>query len=171
MILKKERGGEIAVMKTRGLKLFSILLILVMIVPTMLNVRGVEAQLVKNTVKEEVIRIVPFDKIDIQIYPQVEQNVILEVNKSGSVFFSFLGSIPAKGLTPEQLSKKLTNLLSDGYLRDPHVTVSVLKENHVVVMGSVQNPQTIPLTTGRITFIEAIAMAGGFTETSDLRRV
>lgn len=121
--------------------------------------------------KDRSNRIMPFDKVEILVYPQTEQNRTLEVSDEGTIFFDFLGEINVEGLTEEKLAEKLTKMLADGYFRDPHITVNLLKENSVVIMGDVQNPQSIPLDKGNITFIQAIAASGGFKETADLKMV
>jgi len=158
-------------MNSRIKKLISILVMLAVAlclpVPNETAFAGVRAK----GFEDEGSRILPYDKIDIQIYPQEEQTRTLEVDKDGNIFFSFLGEIKVEGLSEDELSQKLRALLVDGYLRDPNVTVKMLRENHIVVMGEVQTPQTVPYEGNGVTFIEAIAMAGGFSELASLNRV
>lgn len=95
----------------------------------------------------------------------------LRVSVDGNISFPLLGEIKVAGLTPYQLEKKLERLLSDGYIVNPHVAVIVGEYyGTVCVIGEVKNPGQIKLVDKNITIIEAISMAGGFTDVASPNR-
>ena len=82
------------------------------------------------------------------------------------------------GLTANGAAEKLRGCLSEGFLRDPQVTVLVREFNSkkVFVFGEVQKPGTFPFEDG-MSIVQAITLAGGFSRnaaqnsTSVTRRV
>jgi polysaccharide export outer membrane protein len=65
--------------------------------------------------------------------------------------FPFLGSVKASEMSPRDLERKLTTLLSDGYLKRPQISVTV-KESHsqrVYVTGEVRKPGAYGLRADR----------------------
>ncbi|WKZ19231.1 MAG: polysaccharide biosynthesis/export family protein [Candidatus Jettenia sp. CY-1] len=94
-----------------------------------------------------------------------QTNRSLRVSVDGKITFPLLGETKVAGLTPFQLEKKLEQLLSNGYLINPHVSVIVGDYyGSVCVIGQVKQPRQINLVDRNITIIEAISMAGGFTD-------
>ena len=90
---------------------------------------------------------------------------IYSVSNEGTISFPLIGVIEVEGMTPADLERKLTELLADGYLRSPQVSVFVkeLKSKSVAVLGEVRDPGSIAYSE-RMTVIDAIARAGGFKE-------
>ena len=68
-------------------------------------------------------------------------------------------------MRPGEVQQELTKRLQDGYLRDPQVTVLVKEWNSrkVNVLGQVSKPGPVAYFP-RMTIVDAIAAAGGFTE-------
>ena len=57
---------------------------------------------------------------------------------------------------------------------NPKVIISILaaKTSHIVILGEVENPGVHPVPFGeRITLLQAIAEAGGFTALANINRV
>lgn len=111
------------------------------------------------------------DVLYITIYNEPELSYDRQTNRSlrvsvdGKITFPLLGEIKVAGLTPSQLEKKLEQLLSNGYLINPHISVIVGDYyGSVCVIGQVKQPGQINLVDRNITIIEAISMAGGFTD-------
>ncbi|MBE7443794.1 MAG: polysaccharide biosynthesis/export family protein [Planctomycetia bacterium] len=95
----------------------------------------------------------------------------MRVSIEGTISFPLIGDVPVAGLTPFQLEKKLEQLLSEGYLVNPNVSV-VVGEYHgsVHVFGQVKNPGVIKLVDKDVTVVEAISMSGGFTDIASPNR-
>jgi polysaccharide export outer membrane protein len=95
----------------------------------------------------------------------------LRVSTDGKISFPLIGDIEVAGLTPFQLERKLEELLGDGYLINPHVSVMVGSyHGSVCVIGQVRSPGEIKLQDREITVVEAISMKGGFTDIASPNR-
>jgi polysaccharide export outer membrane protein len=79
--------------------------------------------------------------------------------------------VQAEGLRVLQLKDQITRRFSE-YLENPRVTVIVKEINSykVSVLGRVVKPGVYPIT-GNTTVVEAISMAGGFTEWANKRKI
>lgn len=93
------------------------------------------------------------------------------VRPDGKISLPLLQDLQADGLTAPQLKEEITRKFSE-YINNPKVTVIVNQINSckVSVLGKVTSPGLYPIT-GNTTFIEAISMAGGFTEWANKRKI
>src|SRR5215470_13374559 len=84
----------------------------------------------------------PGDLLHVAVFGQTDMTGDFTVQSDGIMNFPFLGKIKASGLTTSDLERKLTTLLADGYLRKPHVSVTVQEfhSQRVFVTGEVQKP-------------------------------
>lgn len=115
----------------------------------------------------------PLDKLALRVL-QVEDLSFEEiyVDASGNLQLPLLGSVRAAGLTPGDLSHEIENRLAERYLRNPQVVVTVLEaaDQKVTVDGAVRKPGVYKMH-GRVTLMQAVAMAEGLTNVADLDRV
>jgi polysaccharide export outer membrane protein len=83
------------------------------------------------------------------------------VEVDGTFTFPMLGRMKAGGLTVRELQDELTRRLSDGYFKDPRVTVVVedYRSQHIFIIGEVKSPGTYSLTRS-MTLVEALTLAG-----------
>ena len=103
-------------------------------------------------------------------YDQSKQRS-LRVSTEGKISFPLIGDIEAAGLTPFQLERKLEELLGNGYLINPHVSVMVGSyHGSVCIIGQITKPGEIRLQDREVTVVEAISMAGGFTDIASPNR-
>lgn len=88
----------------------------------------------------------------------------LVVRDDGKIAFPLVGEIEARGLSPNELSQKITLGLR-GYVNDPKVTVNVTKfrTNRVYVFGEVSRPGLYELERSH-RLLDAIGIAGGYTK-------
>lgn len=85
------------------------------------------------------------------------------VNDDGNIKFPMLGDVKAAGLTQKELSKYLTNELSERkLLLDPIVNIRFLNFR-VTVLGEVAHPGVIYSPSEQISVLEAIGAAGDLT--------
>jgi polysaccharide biosynthesis/export protein len=111
------------------------------------------------------------DKLRIEVYkdPQISQS--LEIRPDGRITLPLIGDVPAAGATPRELTTTLTDRLRE-YMTNPVVTVIVSEATPpmIYVMGEVNSPggQTV---RGPVTVLQALAMAGGFREFANTRRI
>jgi len=103
------------------------------------------------------------DILDISVWqnPDLDREAI--VRPDGRISFPLVGDLPAVGLTITQLDEQLTNRLKE-YIKFSEVSISIKKigGEKVIVLGEVDEPGVYSVT-GAKTILEAIGLAGGFT--------
>lgn len=83
------------------------------------------------------------------------------VDEEGNIEFPVLGTIHVAGLKRPEVAQLIKSKLEQQVL-NPLVQVSLVNA-HVSVLGEVNKPGQVPMTTGRITILEALAAAGDMT--------
>ena len=83
-----------------------------------------------------------------------------------------VGDVAAAGKTPEQLSQLLKQEYSAKYLQDPDISIAIKESaaRNVTVDGAVAKAGAYPVV-GPMTLIQAVALAGGTTESANTHRV
>jgi protein involved in polysaccharide export with SLBB domain len=102
------------------------------------------------------------DQVHIIVFNQQSLTGDYTIDGAGQLAFPLIGAVKAGGLTGPQLEKEITQKLSPDYLKDPNVTVEVLKYRPFYIVGEVKNPGSYPYVDG-MSVINAVALAGGFT--------
>lgn len=83
------------------------------------------------------------------------------VEADGHIKMPYIGKVKAEGLLRTNLEEKLKVAFAE-YTKDPVVNVRFLNYR-VTVMGEVNRPGSISLSTERITILEALGFAGDLT--------
>jgi len=83
------------------------------------------------------------------------------VDASGDIAMPLIGSVAARGLTTDELSDRVADLLRHGYVREPHVAVEVEAYRPFFILGEVTQPGQYPYVAN-MTVETAVAIAGGF---------
>lgn len=106
----------------------------------------------------------PEDIVKITVYGHEDLTQTIVVQPDGTFVYPLIGRVKASDMTPKELEKKLAVLLSQGFIRNPQVTVVVqeYRSQTIFVVGEVARPGAYPLPQSR-TVIEAIARAGPTT--------
>lgn len=104
----------------------------------------------------------PRNVIQIRIFGEGTVNQIYRVDESGYITHALVGRIRLGGQTVAQAEKTMENALRGDYIINPRVTVFVLEHSRFSVLGEVRRPGTYEIQ-GRVSLIEALSMAGGFT--------
>ena len=107
-------------------------------------------------------RLGPDDVIKITVYREAELDREARISADGYISFPLLGKVKAEGLTVSELEKNLIERLKR-YIRKPQVMVFIKEYSTITVTGQVVKPDSYSLK-GELTVIEAIGLAGGFTE-------
>jgi polysaccharide export outer membrane protein len=105
------------------------------------------------------------DVVAVTVYDHTDLTGSFTVESDGTLTFPLVGRQKAAGLTLREFEDSLKTALSDGYLKNPQVSVSIgeFKSQRVYVMGEVRAPGAYQLTGG-MSVIEALAKAGGTTQ-------
>ena len=117
-------------------------------------------------------RIGTLDQLGVVVYRVPDLSGDLQVDAVGNVTMPLIGNLTAVGKTAAQLAAEIKKKLGEKYMNDPEVQVTVKSASSakITVDGSVANPGVYPLQ-GRMSLIQAIAMAKGTTEDANPHRV
>jgi protein involved in polysaccharide export with SLBB domain len=110
----------------------------------------------------------PGDQVDVKLFYHPELNEAAQIQPDGLIMLQLVGAVQARGTTPEDLAKHLTDRYVHAGLRDPVVTVILRKSTSqkVFVGGEVNNPKMIAYE-GRLTLTQALFEAGGMKPTAE----
>jgi polysaccharide biosynthesis/export protein len=85
------------------------------------------------------------------------------VDEKGNITLPLLGIVKAEGLTKEELAEEIKKEFIDKkIILDPIVTIRVLNYK-ITILGEVNHPGVIPVPNEKITFPEALGLAGDLT--------
>jgi polysaccharide export outer membrane protein len=110
-------------------------------------------------------RLAPGDKLRIDVYKDDKLSQSLQIRPDGKITMPLIGDLPAAGHTPIELRDSINSALTE-YIANAVVTVIVVETTPqlIYVTGEVNRPGAVPLVSGRMSVVQAIAMAGGFTD-------
>lgn len=110
------------------------------------------------------------DKIHIGVFGQPDLNGDFAVDGGGSVQLPLIGTVRAAGLTVAEFQKEITSKFADGYLVNPNVEVDVVAYRPFYIIGEIRSPGQYPYVNG-MAVLNAVALAGGFTDRADKSEV
>jgi polysaccharide export outer membrane protein len=102
------------------------------------------------------------DRLRVIVFGQEGLSNSYTVDAAGTITMPLIGAVPARSLTPAQLSRGIADRLRAGYIREPHVAVEVELYRPFFILGEVTFPGQYPFVPN-MTVENAIAIAGGFT--------
>ena len=114
---------------------------------------------------DEVYQIGSADLLAIKVFQAEELSGEVRVDQHGSITLPLLGNVRVAGLTQIQAEKRLANLLGANLLQNPQVSIFIKEftTQRITVEGEVNRQGVFPLK-GKITVLQAIALAGGLGE-------
>jgi polysaccharide export outer membrane protein len=116
-------------------------------------------------------RLGPEDMIDVFVWKEPELTTTVVIRPDGRISLPLAGELEASGKTAAELQQEITAKLSK-YIVQPTVNVMVKQVNSlkISVLGEVRRPDVYRIKN-RVTVLDAIAMAGGFTDLARPNRV
>lgn len=117
-------------------------------------------------------KIAPMDTLTVKVFRVADFSGDFTVDLLGNISMPLIGDVPAAGRTPQQLEQLLTQKLGAKYLQNPDVSVAIKSSagRNVTLDGAVNRAGAYPVL-GKMTLIQAIALAGGTTEDANAHRV
>lgn len=115
---------------------------------------------------EDILNITVWDHPELTIpagaYRSAEESGI-EIQANGKIFYPFAGNFSVINMTVNQIRGTLTARLKT-YIQNPQISVRVAGYNSqkVQVLGSVKQPQTLPIKSAPLSLMQAINDSGGF---------
>jgi len=90
------------------------------------------------------------------------------VDEAGNIFYPYVGMLPAKGATANELREKLLGSLSK-VLNNPQLDVKItgFRSQKVFVHGGVTKPGAVPVTDVPLSLLDAINQAGGLSTSGE----
>jgi polysaccharide export outer membrane protein len=118
--------------------------------------------------KNDDYKISPLDVIEISVFGVKDLDRTVQVSSTGMISLPLIKQVKAGGKTQAQLEREIASKLEAGYLQSPQVSVFVKEYNsqRITVDGAVKKPGIFP-TTGKISLLQAIALAEGLNDVAD----
>lgn len=110
------------------------------------------------------------DELKVTVFGEPDLSGTFVVDGQGTITMSLIGQVELVNLTVTETSRRLEERLKDGWLRDPKVTVELIKGRPYYILGEVNKPGEYPFVSG-LTVMNAIASAGDFTYRADKARI
>jgi len=107
------------------------------------------------------------DLLSISVFRQPDLLLEVRIPQDGKISFPLIGAVDAAGHTQAELETTIRNRLEKDYIREASVTVTVkdYAKRRVYVVGGVSKPDGYEVApNSRITVLQVIAAAGGFTD-------
>jgi polysaccharide biosynthesis/export protein len=116
-------------------------------------------------------RLGPEDVIEVFVYKEPDLSTTVTVRPDGRISLPLAGELDATGKPAAQLQQEIAERLKR-YISGPVVNVMVKQINSlkISVLGEVRKPDVYRIKN-RVTVLDAIAMAGGFTDLARPNRV
>ena len=116
-------------------------------------------------------RMGPEDVIEVFVWKEPELSTTVVIRPDGRISLPLANELEASGKTGVELQQEITARLSK-YVVQPVVNVMVKQVNSlkISVLGEVRRPDVYRIKS-RVTVLDAIAMAGGFTDLARPNRV
>jgi polysaccharide export outer membrane protein len=120
---------------------------------------------------ESAFRIGREDVLEISVWRDEELSRTVPVRPDGFISLPVVGELAVAGRTPDEVAQQLTREFGR-VLHEPRVTVIVREVNsaRIFITGEVARPGVYPVRSS-MTLVQAIALAGGFTEFANRERI
>jgi protein involved in polysaccharide export with SLBB domain len=116
----------------------------------------------------------PHDLLEIRVYQEDDLACRLRISTKGTIVFPLIGVVSVGGLSPQQAAEAIRAKLAKDYLVNPQVTLTVFEygKRRFSVLGEVQKAGSFDMPEReKVTLLDAIAMAGGYTRIADPAKV
>lgn len=110
------------------------------------------------------------DRLRVFVYGQPNLSRLYTVDHGGWITVPLIGAVKARGVTTFDLERTIKHKLGAQYVKDPHVTVDIAQNRPFFILGEVRSAGQYPYVSG-LTIKSAVAIAGGFSERANERKV
>ncbi|HEY1546093.1 MAG TPA: polysaccharide biosynthesis/export family protein [Xanthobacteraceae bacterium] len=110
------------------------------------------------------------DMVRVRVYNEPDLSGEYVVDSAGYMSIPLAGRVRAAGLTPDQLQHAIMSRLSNGLIKEPHVTVEVSTYTPIYIQGEVKRAGEFAYRPG-LTVMDVVAEAGGFTYRANEHKV
>ncbi len=110
------------------------------------------------------------DVLSVVVYGEDSLSNKYQVSGEGDIVFPLIGTVKVQSMTANGVAKVLHDQLTQGYLVDPNITVSIASHRPFYILGEVRAPGSYGYVAD-INVMNAVALAGGFTYRANRERV
>jgi polysaccharide biosynthesis/export protein len=105
------------------------------------------------------------DVIKITVYDHEDLTTVARISADEVITFPLIGQVEVKGMTLTQIAQRISELLADGYIINPQVSIFIdeFRSKKTFIMGEVNKPG-IHILHGTTTLLELLSEAGGLTK-------
>ncbi len=138
---------------------------------TELEVAGLEAPVPPSYTSHILIQ---GDVIDMQVFREPDFSGVFVLDDQGAIRHPLLGVVSLAGKSLSDAEAFIFDMLAKDYLVSPRLILSLSRTQsaQIVILGEVKNPGVYPMPVGTsLTLLQAIALAGGFTDLANPDRV
>lgn len=108
-------------------------------------------------------QLAPGDKLKVTVFDEPNLTGEYQVGVNGAITMPLIADVAAQGMTPETLAQSIgQKLAAGGYVLQPRVSVDIEGHRPFYILGEVNNPGEYAYV-GKLTILQAVAKAGGFT--------
>lgn len=112
----------------------------------------------------------PGDRVKITVFGHQDLSGEFQLDAYGRISMPLIQTVNAASLSQSELESLITHRLRPDYLVNPRVSVEVLTYRPFYIVGEVRNAGDFPYQ-GNLTVLKAIALAGGYTERANTKKV
>lgn len=118
------------------------------------------------------LRIGPMDMLEISVFGVDDLDGTFQVDFTGNIKLPLIGEVRAVGLNASELAAVLEDRYGASYLQNPDINVTIEESvgRQVTVEGAVNSPGLFPVR-GRLSLLQAVALAGGTSSDSNPKNV
>ncbi len=106
------------------------------------------------------------DKLRLTVFGEKDLSGEFSVSSTGTISMPLIGEVQAAGKTVSQVQTDITRKLSDGYMKNPKVSLEVEGYRPFFIVGEILKPGSYNYVNGMLV-INAVALAGGYTYRAD----
>lgn len=112
------------------------------------------------------------DSVEVQVWKNADLSRTVTVRPDGKISLPLIGDVQAAGLTATQLAESVTEKLKAYYKEPAQVTVIVNPVNSytIYMLGEIRSQGKQQVRSGT-TFLQAISLAGGFSQFASTNRI
>ena len=110
------------------------------------------------------------DKLRVFVYAQPSLSRIYTIDNEGFISVPLIGNVQARGISTRGLEATIMARLGAEFVRDPHVTVDIQQYRPFFILGEIRSAGQYPYVGG-LTVDAAVAIAGGFSDRANERKV
>ncbi|MAY64102.1 MAG: polysaccharide biosynthesis protein GumB [Rhizobiales bacterium] len=116
--------------------------------------------------------LMPGDVLKVEVFQADQLSRTAQIDSTGLISLPLIGTLTAAGKTQRDLEREIRSLYGARYLQNPDVTVFIEESagQRVTVDGEVTKAGLYEVSPGT-TLLDALALAGGFRELADKRKV